>query len=45
VWNGHVAMVVDNNHMIEAGNPVQISPIRQENSGMPFKGFYRPTAA
>ncbi|MGJ4124854.1 C40 family peptidase [Corynebacterium macclintockiae] len=45
VWDGHVAMVVDSQHMIEAGDPVQISPIRQENSGMAFKGFYRPTAA
>lgn len=45
VWDGHVAMIVDGGNMIEAGDPVQISPIRQENIGMPFKGFYRPTAA
>ena len=45
VWDGHVAMIVDGGNMIEAGDPVQISPIRQDNIGMPFKGFYRPTAA
>ena len=45
VWDGHVAMVVDENNFIEAGDPVQISPIRETNIGMNFKGFYRPTAA
>lgn len=45
VWDGHVAMVVEGGQMIEAGDPVQINPIRQENIGMHFKGFYRPTAA
>ena len=45
VWDGHVAMVVDNGRMIEAGDPVQINPIRRDNIGMAFKGFYRPTAA
>lgn len=45
VWDGHVAMIVDGGNMIEAGDPVQINPIRQDNIGMPFKGFYRPTAA
>ena len=45
VWDGHVAMIVDGGNMIEAGDPVQIHPIRQDNIGMPFKGFYRPTAA
>lgn len=44
-WDGHVAMVVDGGHFIEAGDPVQISPIRETNMGMQFKGFYRPTAA
>lgn len=44
VWDGHVAMIVDGGNMIEAGDPVQINPIRQDNIGMPFKGFYRPTA-
>jgi cell wall-associated NlpC family hydrolase len=43
VWNGHVAMVVGNGQMIEAGDPVQINPIRTSNIGMPFLGFYRPT--
>ncbi|OLT44093.1 hypothetical protein BJF85_20490 [Saccharomonospora sp. CUA-673] len=43
VWEGHVAMVIGDGQMIEAGDPVQIGPIRTENSGMPFKGFYRPT--
>lgn len=45
VWDGHVAMVVGGGKMIEAGDPVQINPIRQDNIGMAFKGFYRPTAA
>jgi cell wall-associated NlpC family hydrolase len=43
VWDGHVAMVVGNGQMIEAGDPVQINPIRTSNIGMPFMGFYRPT--
>lgn len=43
VWSGHVAMVVGNGQMIEAGDPVQINPIRTSNIGMPFLGFYRPT--
>lgn len=45
VWDGHVAMIVDEGHFIEAGDPVQISSIRENNIGMAFKGFYRPTAA
>jgi cell wall-associated NlpC family hydrolase len=44
VWSGHVAMVVGNGQMIEAGDPVEISAIRTENEGMDFYGFYRPTA-
>ena len=44
VWDGHVAMIVDDGHFIEAGDPVQISPIRETNIGMNFKGYYRPTA-
>ncbi|QXQ15979.1 C40 family peptidase [Skermania piniformis] len=44
VWDGHVAMIVGNGQMVEAGDPVQMSPIRTENSGMQFYGFYRPTA-
>ncbi|WP_179956802.1 C40 family peptidase [Amycolatopsis anabasis] len=43
VWSGHVAMVVGNGQMIEAGDPVQIGPIRTTNAGQQFIGFYRPT--
>ena len=44
VWSGHVAMVVGDGKMIEAGSPVELSPIRTTNEGMAFQGFYRPTA-
>jgi cell wall-associated NlpC family hydrolase len=44
VWDGHVAMIVGNGTMIEAGNPVQLSPIRTTNAGQGFRGFFRPTA-
>ncbi|WP_069166245.1 C40 family peptidase [Nocardia altamirensis] len=44
IWDGHVAMVIGNGQFVEAGDPVQISSIRTENSGMGFYGFYRPTA-
>ncbi|GFM19605.1 NLP/P60-family secreted protein [Mycobacterium sp. PO1] len=44
VWDGHVAMVVGNNLMIEAGDPVKLSPIRTSNAGQGFQGFWRPTA-
>lgn len=44
VWDGHVAMVVGNNMMIEAGDPVKLSPIRTSNAGQGFQGFWRPTA-
>ncbi|WP_227984147.1 NlpC/P60 family protein [Nocardia spumae] len=44
IWDGHVAMVVGNGQMVEAGDPVQIDPIRTENMGMAFHGFYRPTS-
>ncbi|MFE3984141.1 C40 family peptidase [Nocardia tengchongensis] len=44
VWDGHVALVIGNGQLVEAGDPVQIGPIRTENSGMRFLGFYRPTA-
>ncbi|MTE11722.1 hydrolase [Nocardia sp. CT2-14] len=44
VWDGHVAMVIGNGQLVEAGDPVQVGPIRLENSGMRFLGFYRPTA-
>ncbi|WP_066905438.1 C40 family peptidase [Millisia brevis] len=43
VWDGHVAMVIGNGQMIEAGDPVSVSDIRTTNSGMAFHGFYRPT--
>lgn len=44
VWDGHVAMVVGNGTMIEAGDPVKLSPIRTTNAGQGFQGFWRPTA-
>nr|WP_024802383.1 C40 family peptidase [Nocardia sp. BMG51109] len=44
VWDGHVAMVIGNGQLVEAGDPVQTGPIRTENSGMSFHGFYRPTS-
>ncbi|MGO4201450.1 C40 family peptidase [Rhodococcus sp. TAF43] len=43
VWDGHVAMVIGNGQMVEAGDPVSVSSIRTTNSGMGFYGFYRPT--
>jgi len=43
VWDGHVAMVIGNGQLVEAGDPVQVGPIRTTNSGMGFKGFFRPT--
>lgn len=43
VWDGHVAMVIGNGQMVEAGDPVSVSAIRTSNSGMGFYGFYRPT--
>jgi cell wall-associated NlpC family hydrolase len=44
VWDGHVAMIVGNGTMIEAGDPVELSPIRTTNAGQGFRGFFRPTA-
>ncbi|MGW6695513.1 C40 family peptidase [Rhodococcus sp. NPDC054953] len=44
VWDGHVAMVIGNGQMVEAGDPVQVSSVRTDNIGMSFHGFYRPTA-
>jgi cell wall-associated NlpC family hydrolase len=44
VWDGHVAMVVGDGQMIEAGDPVHLSPIRTTNAGQGFQGFWRPTA-
>jgi len=43
VWSGHVAMVIGDGQMVEAGDPVQISNIRTTNAGQSFIGFYRPT--
>ncbi|OYD69100.1 C40 family peptidase [Rhodococcus sp. OK302] len=43
VWDGHVAMVIGNGQMVEAGDPVSVSPVRTSNIGMGFHGFYRPT--
>ena len=43
VWDGHVAMIVGNGTMIEAGDPVQLSTIRTTNAGQGFQGFWRPT--
>ncbi|WKD59757.1 C40 family peptidase [Corynebacterium caspium] len=42
VWDGHVAMYAGNGEIIEAGDPVQVNPLRTSNMGMAFKGFYRP---
>ena len=39
VWDGHVAMVVGNGMMIEAGDPVQLSPIRTDERGSGFSGL------
>ncbi|AFM16019.1 cell wall-associated hydrolase, invasion-associated protein [Mycolicibacterium chubuense NBB4] len=44
VWDGHVAMIVGDGTMIEAGDPVTLSPIRTSNAGQGFQGFWRPTA-
>jgi peptidoglycan DL-endopeptidase CwlO len=44
VWDNHVAMIVGDGMMIEAGDPVQLSPIRTTNAGQGFQGFWRPTA-
>jgi peptidoglycan DL-endopeptidase CwlO len=43
VWDGHVAMIVGDGLMIEAGDPVKLSPIRTSNAGQGFQGFWRPT--
>jgi cell wall-associated NlpC family hydrolase len=47
VWSGHVAMIVGNGQMVEAQQPgldAAIDPIRTENAGDAFLGFFRPTA-
>jgi cell wall-associated NlpC family hydrolase len=43
VWSGHVAMVVGAGLMVEAGDPVQVNPVRTDNIGQQFYGFFRPT--
>lgn len=43
VWDGHVAMYAGEGTIIEAGDPVQINPLRTTNMGMAFKGYFRPT--
>ena len=43
VWDGHVAMYSGDGLMVEAGSPVQTNPLRTNNMGMAFKGFWRPT--
>jgi hypothetical protein len=30
--------------IVEAGDPVKLSPIRTDNAGQGFQGFWRPTA-
>ena len=40
----HVAMYAGDGMMVEAGDPVQMNPVRTSNIGMPFMGFWRPTA-
>ena len=44
VWDGHVAMYAGDGQIVEAGDPVQVNPLRTSNMGMEFKGFWRPTA-
>ncbi|MFW0797749.1 C40 family peptidase [Gordonia sp. CPCC 205515] len=44
VWSGHVAMALGDGTLIEAGDPVDISPMRTDNIGMQYMGVYRPTA-
>ncbi|BAU95078.1 hypothetical protein N24_0816 [Corynebacterium suranareeae] len=43
IWDGHVAMYAGGGQIIEAGDPVQLNPIRTSNMGMSFHGYYRPT--
>lgn len=43
VWDGHVAMYIGNDQLVEAGDPVAVSGLRTDNIGMSFYGFYRPT--
>lgn len=43
VWDGHVAMYAGDGMYIEAGDPVSLNPVRTDNIGMTFRGFWRPT--
>lgn len=43
LWEGHAAMYAGDGMMIEAGDPVQLNPVRTSNLGMAFLGFWRPT--
>ena len=43
LWSGHAAMYAGDGMMVEAGDPVQMNPVRTENLGMTFRGFWRPT--
>ncbi|MEO9328271.1 C40 family peptidase [Gordonia aurantiaca] len=42
VWSGHVAMYIGNGQLIEAGDPVGVSPLRTTNLDQTFEGFFRP---
>ncbi|NDK89902.1 C40 family peptidase [Gordonia desulfuricans] len=42
VWDGHVAMYIGNQQLVEAGDPVQVSALRTTNAGQGFQGFFRP---
>ena len=42
IWDGHVAMFLGDGLMIEAGDPVSVTPVRTDNAGMAFEGVFRP---
>lgn len=42
VWSGHVAMYIGNGQLVEAGDPVGVSPLRTTNLDQTFEGYYRP---
>ncbi|MEO9137988.1 MAG: C40 family peptidase [Jatrophihabitans sp.] len=47
VWDGHVAMYIGKDQMVEAphtGDVVHIVPLRTSNAGDRFEGFFRPSA-